>query len=110
MIRTYTDKWNGFQFREPVYLDGRRVPTEFDLVKWAVYDKPIEVVDTYTKEKIFSHEYCFSIGKLNWDKKDKTWEFESCGLRYLEYRIDGLEQFILDFCKMMEEELLDEER
>ena len=105
MIKTYTERWKNFQFREPVYLDGRHVPTEFDLIKWETYDKPIEVIDHYTGEKILKKEYCFSVGKLVWDKKDGTWEFRSCGLRYLKYRVDGLEQFILDFCDMMKEDL-----
>lgn len=34
MLRTYGEKWNGFQFRSPNYLDGHFESYEFDLVKW----------------------------------------------------------------------------
>ena len=46
---------------------------------------------------------CFSIGFLTWDEKECGFEFESCGLRYLKHRIDGLEKFILDFCEKQKE-------
>ena len=104
MVRVYTDEWNGFQFRAPVYLDGHFEPYEFDLVKWEDYT-PREVIDGFTGEKKMSSRSCFSIGKLIWNPKAYGFDFESCGLRYLEYRVDGLEKFILDFCDTMYEQL-----
>lgn len=59
----------------------------------------------YTGKKKIVTRSCFSIAILIWDKRECDFNFESVGLRYLEYRIDGLEKFILDFCKMMEKEL-----
>lgn len=109
MVKTYTDRWNGFQFREPIYLDGRKDKYRFDLVKWKNSTAPIEAIDAYSGKKIMVHEYCFSIGTLIWNTKEEAFKFESCGLRYLEDRIDGLEKFIIDFALMMEEEFLDEE-
>lgn len=105
MIRVYTDEWNGFQIRQPTYLDGHFEPYRFDLVKWTEH-KPIEVIDVYTGEKKISTRSCFSIGTLIWNDREPCFEFESCGLRYLEYRIDGLEKFLLDFCETMEQQLL----
>ena len=104
MTRVYTDEWNGFQFRAPVYLDGHFEPHKFDLVKWIDHE-PCEVTDLYTGEKTVRTRNCFSIATLTWDTKEQDFEFESCGLRYLEHRIDGLEKFILDFCEMMRKEL-----
>lgn len=104
MVRVYTDEWNGFQFRQPTYLDGHFEPHKFDLVKWKDHE-PIEVIDWVTGEKRMSSRSCFTIGTLIWDKKEYGFDFESCGLRYLEYRVDGLEKFILDFCETMKEEL-----
>ena len=104
MTRVYTDEWNGFQIRQPTYLDGHFEPHKFDLVKWKEHE-PIEVVDAYTGEKKMSTRSCFSIGLLTWDSKGETFGFESVGLRYLQYRINGLEEFILDFCKTMSEQL-----
>ena len=108
MVKVYTDEWNGFQFRAPVYLDGHFDPYKFDLVKWEDHE-PYEVIDLYTGKKKMSTRSCFSIGFLKWDSKEPGFEFESCGLRYLEYRIDGLENFIFNFCAMMEQELINKD-
>ena len=104
MTRVYTDIWNNFQFRSPMYVDGHFEPYKFDLVKW-VDCEPHEVIDGYTGEKKISTRYCFTIATLFWNRKEGSFEFASCGLRYLEHRTDGLEKFILDFCEMMEKEL-----
>lgn len=103
-IKIYTDEWNGFQIRQPTYLDGHFEPYKFDLVKWEDHN-PMEVIDFDTGKKKISTRHCFSIGCLFWDSEDECFEFESCGLRYLECRVDGLEEFILDFCKTMEKQL-----
>ena len=109
MTKTYTDRWNGFQFREPIYLDGRKDKYRFDLVKWENHTAPIEAFDAYSGEKVLLPEFCFTVGTLIWNPKEAAFGFESCGLRYLKYRIDGLEKFIIEFALMMEEEFLDEE-
>ena len=98
MVKTYTERWNNFQFRAPVYLDGHFNPNKFDLIKWEKC-KPFEATDLYTGEKKVKTEYCFVIATLTLD--EESFKFESCGLRYLEHRIDGLEQFVLDFCNEM---------
>ena len=104
MTRVYTDIWNGFQFRAPTYLDGHFEPYKFDLVKWEDHE-PYEVLDLKTGEKKISSRHCFVIATLIWDRSEYTFDFESCGLRYLEHRIDGLEEFILEFCDSMYEQL-----
>ena len=104
MLRTYGEKWNGFQFRSPNYLDGHFEPYEFDLVKWEDCE-PMEVTDLKTGKKKIQTRFCYSIGKLTWDKKEGGFEFSRCGLRYLKDRIDGLEEWILEFCEEMAKEL-----
>lgn len=105
MVKEYTDIWNGFQFRSPTYIDGHFEPYEFDLVKWQDYESPIEVVDLETGERKMSTKGCFSIGTLIWDI-DKGWfSFKSVGTRYLEYRIDKLEEWILKFAELKAVEL-----
>lgn len=104
MTRVYTDEWNNFQFRAPTYLDGHFEPHKFDLVKWEDHE-PYETIDFHTGNKKISTRHCFTVGTLIWNPKEQSFEFKSCGLRYLEYRINGLEKFILDFCEMMEKEL-----
>ena len=108
MTRVYTDIWHGFQFRAPTYIDGHFEPHKFDLVKW-VNCEPYEAIDGYTGKKTMVSRYCFSVGELIWDAKEPGFEFHSCGLRYFENRIDGLEKFILEFCKTMEQQLLSED-
>ena len=105
-MKIYTDEWNGFQFRSPNYIDGHFDPYRFDLVKWEEHE-PMEVINVITNKKELSTRSCFSIGTLIFDPKDQDFEFKSCGLRYLEYRIDGLEQFILDFCAMIKPILME---
>ena len=104
MARIYTGEWNGFQFRSPTYLDGHFEPYEFDLVKWKECE-PEEVIDFITGEKKIQTRYCYSVGKLIWDKNEQAFTFESVGLRYLTDRVDGLEEWILKFCEEMEKEL-----
>lgn len=105
MLMIYTDEWNGFQFRSPVYLDGHFEPYKFDLIKWENHE-PLEVIDLHTGKKRTQTRNCFTVATLIWDEYEHYFEFESCGLRYLEHRIDGLEKFILDFCKTMELQLM----
>lgn len=64
------------------------------------------MTDFQTGKKIMSTRSCFSIGFLTWNAKEHDFEFESCGLRYLEHRIDGLEKFILDFCEKTREKFI----
>ena len=104
MTRVYTDVWNDFQFRAPSYLDGHFEPYKFDLVKWYNHES-WEVYDVDIGKKTISTRSCFSVGTLIWDEKDCYFEFKSCGLRYLRHRVDGLEQFILDFCESMGKQL-----
>ena len=104
MTRIYIGEWNGFQFRSPTYLDGHFEPYEFDLVKWKECE-PEEVIDFITGEKKIQTRYCYSVGKLIWDKNEQAFTFESVGLRYLTDRVDGLEEWILKFCEEMEKEL-----
>ena len=104
MVRVYTDRWNGFQFRAPVYVDRHFNPYRFDLVKWESCE-PHEAINMSTGKKDIVTEYCFTVASLDWNKKELGFKFSSCGLRYLEHYIDGLNEFVLDFCKMMEKEL-----
>ena len=104
MLITYGEEWNGFQFRSSNYLNGHFEPYEFDLVKWEECE-PTEVTDYRTGKKKIQTRFCYSIGKLTWDKKEGAFKFSSCGLRYLKDRIDGLEEWILEFCEEMAKEL-----
>lgn len=102
-VLKYTDRWNGFQFRSPTYLNGHFAQNEYDLVLWQTH-KPLEVIDAKTMQKKIVTESCFSVANLVWNEKDQSFDFRSVGLRYLEYNVDGLDQWVLDFAKKKEEE------
>lgn len=106
MVHEYTERWKGYQFRSPVNIHGKHDPHKFDLVKW-VQHEPWEVIDGETGEKTWQTEYCFSIAFLEWDEGEGWFTFRSVGTRYLDYRIDGLEEWILEFCSKMEKVLGD---
>ena len=88
-------KFKDFEIRKPTLLQE---PGEdyykynFDLVKWDD-DKD-------------GTKYCYSIAFLRWDPKEFAFKFESVGTRYLEYREDGLEQWLLQWCKLKEVEFI----
>ena len=96
------DSWGDFEFRKPVFVDGRDCPNEYDLVKW-VHTEPREVIDGRTGKKKISTEYCYSIGKLVWDIDGQYFKFSSQGMRFLEDYEDGLNQFIIDFANKRED-------
>ena len=80
-------RFNQFEIRKPDILGNP--PTDdyfeynFDLIKWAD-----------------DNLHCFSIGSLVYDKEEEGFKFSSCGLRYLQYREDGLEEWILKWCEL----------
>lgn len=100
-------KFKDFEIRDVCYLGEppKDKPIEFDLVKWQEHE-PYEVTDLGTGEKKISTKSCFSIAGLKWNDKEPCFEFESVGLRYLEYREYGLEEWLLKWCKLKEYELL----
>ena len=99
-------KFKDFEIRDVTYLidSPKNRPIEFDLVKWQEH-KPYEVTDLETGEKKLSTENCFSIARLRWNDREPCFEFESIGLRYLENREDGLEEWLLKWCKLKEFEI-----
>lgn len=70
MVKTYTDEWNGFQFRSSSYMDGHEDPYNFDLIKWKNCE-PYEALQYNTKRLNIISRYCFTIGSLIWDPKEE---------------------------------------
>lgn len=99
-VKTYGKMWCNFQFRAPTYIDGHIEPYKFDLVKWSTHE-PIEVYSITKGKNITTTQGCYSVGMLEWDAKDEYFEFRSCGMRYFEAHVPGLENFIKDFAEEM---------
>lgn len=100
-------KFKDFEIRDVAYLGepSKDRPIEFDLVKWQEHE-PYEVIDLETRQKTLSTKNCFSIARLWWNDIEPCFEFKSVGLRYLEYREDGLEEWLLKWCELKEFEIL----
>ena len=78
-------KYKNFEIRQPTLIGNP--PSEdyfkynFEVVRWDA-----------------EHKHCFTIAFLRYNRKECAFKFESVGLRYLEYREKGLEQFLLKWC------------
>ena len=85
LMATYTDRYKGFQIRDPVYLGEppKDIPPTYDVVKWEQHE-PCEVIDAKTGEKKIATEHCYTVGWLVYDEKEPCFDFKSCGLRWLE--------------------------
>ena len=83
-------RFKQFEIRKCTFLGDPPTPDyhkwNFDLVKW--------------DQGWNGEEYCYSIGHLEWNCKELCFEFRSCGTRYLKYREDGLEEWLLKWCEM----------
>lgn len=97
MVISYTDRWNGFQIRQPNYLDGHFEPDIYDIIKWVKREEPTKVYSLSEEKYIISTEYCFSVAQIKWDKHEDWFDFESIGTRFLENYIDGLNEWIMNF-------------
>ena len=88
-------RFKQFEIRRPTYLTPKSeefYKYNFDIVKWAN-----------------DNSHCWSIASLQYNKKEPCFEFKSCGLRYLEYREPGLEEWLIKWCELKELEYRFEE-
>ena len=77
-------KFKDFEIRPVIRTDNT---IKYDVVKW---------------QKDEGKPYCFSIAFITYNKKEEACEFRSIGKRYLEYREDGLEEWIMAFMNLIE--------
>ena len=112
----YTDRVDGFQICDPTYFthDGKPLhptPPTFDIVKWEQHE-PIKVTAAervdgkwVCREEI-STENCYVVGWLKWDTHEVCFDFESCGLRWLEANpTEAVVQMVLDFAEKKRKEI-----
>lgn len=86
-------RFKSFEIRKPTILgkppESDYFKYNFDLVKWTN-----------------DNSLCWSIGFLRYNKKECDFDFESCGLLYLEHREDGLEEWLVKWCELKKIEFL----
>lgn len=95
-------KFKDFELRPPTFIvepdDPKRTwPYRIDIVKWCDCE-PHEATDLKTGKKIMVSRYCYSIGDLKWNSDEQSWDFTSCGIRYLEDGTEELNKWLFDFC------------
>jgi hypothetical protein len=97
IIKCYTPRWNNFQIRDVVYIDGHIDPNKFAVVKWCTHE-PIEVTDMETGLKKTSKESCYTVANLEYSPEDNSFELHSCGMRFLNDYEEGLSEWIIEWC------------
>lgn len=103
----YTPILDNIQIRDMVYLciedeekNKNNPPKEFDVVQWHEINS-IETINM-TTNNMTTKKYCYSLGKLVWDAKEECFDFNSCGLRWLEAKpSERAIDMIIGFCEMM---------
>ena len=94
MVKEYTGRYKGFQIRDVNYLGEppTDIPPTFDVVKW--------------RNEGGTNEYCYTVGRLEYNAKEPCFEFKSCGLRWLASHPDeDVENWIIKWCDYKLQEL-----
>ena len=114
MMKTYTERVEGFQIRDVVYFGKppEDAPIRFDIVKWYPEKNPYigtvyhSTENGWETRKEMITEHCYSVGILEWDSHEPQFVFHSVGLRWLEEKpSEAVINMILEFCEKMEKDL-----
>ena len=113
----YTDRVDGYQVRDVVYLGKppENEPLRYSIDKWVPEEPHMGIVyhivdGRFVPEEKMITEYCYSVGHIEWNNKDGTFEFSSVGLRWLEEAPGrAVINMILAFCMQKRKEILIEE-
>lgn len=88
MVKTYTERYKGFQIRDINYLGDppEDAPIMFDVVQW--------FEDEYNGK-----ECCWSVAHLVYDDREPCFDLQSVGLRWLEvHPSEEVEDWIMKWC------------
>lgn len=104
---TYTPRVDGIQITDVTYIGKppENTPPRFDVVKWES-SEPFESIDIRTGKRETHSEYCYTLGRLEWDAREGCFDFKSIGTRWLEAKpSDKVVDMILTFCREKGKEL-----
>lgn len=87
----------GFSKVSSLIPDYDVFPNMIHIVKWEETE-PMEIYSLTEKKMVTRTSYCYVIAELEWDSKERDWEFRSIGTRYLEDGTEELNKWILEFC------------
>ena len=95
MVKTYTDRYEGYQIRDINYLGEppKDAPIAFDIVKWY-------------KDYSLGTELCYSVANLVFNPKEPCFELKSIGIRWLEaHPSEMVEDWLIKWCDYKIQEL-----
>ena len=104
---SYTERVDGIQIRDVIYLGKppEDAPPRFDVVKW-VQTEPFKAININTGEWEMHTEYCYTIARLEWDRREGEFNLISYGLRWLKEKLsDAVIEMVLRFCEEKWKEL-----
>lgn len=110
-MANYTERIDGFQICDPTYLGDppKDRPPMFSIVKW-YQTEPQEVIDMRTGMLVTITEHCCVVARLEWNKRERCFDFKSVGLRWLRANPSQVViDMILDFAKKKEAELCEDD-
>ena len=77
-----------FSFELPVVIGGKPPKDTYDLVKW----------QTESGERKTN----FVVATISYNDKEPSWEFKSCGMKFLKYYEDGLNEFVIKYIELLD--------
>ena len=109
-IAAFTPVVDGYQIRAPVYIckPPKNAVYVYDIVK-IEQTEPTVVFDLWEGREKTVTENVYTVAWLEWDPKEREFEFSSCGLRWLTAHPTGAAvDMVLSFVEEKTKELANE--
>lgn len=87
-------KFKDFEIRPCKDANGKDEPYKYEIVKWYDHAPYIHGQTTCTRS-------CYTVAWLEWIPSEPCWDIKSVGLRLLKDWVDGLDEFIIKWCDLM---------
>lgn len=80
-------QFKDFEIRPARNITEKVVEGKYELVKW--------------QNNTANGRSCFVLAFLEWDKKDRCFDFRGVGLRYQEHYESGLNEYVLKYAELL---------